>query len=365
MKKLFLQRVFLFLLVVCGPGCGDPRERKDTEGAADCPSRYEAEELAVGRSYGPEPHQVFDLYVPRGRRRDFPLVIYCHSGAFVTGSKRNDVAVYFCKGLAREGFAVAAIDYHLLTLSNGGFVRQKKGIYRALEDLRAALEFFQRNENGYPIDTDNIFLAGFSAGAMLALHAIYSDADEVEDYFEVDPGFSSEVSVRGAISIGGGMFDPTHIDDDEKTPVLLFHGAEDQIMPTGTGDPFQLFVRDHTLDFPTLYFEFGITRKKGDEPPEEITFGGFRKIQGTIPEDISRLFINAMTPTVHGSEKIYQSLPPRSEKQLKVYRGKGHVFIKSDDGIFNDDYCDMKEKAVSFMKKNTGRSGRRERSKRR
>ncbi|MCB9350933.1 MAG: alpha/beta hydrolase [Lewinellaceae bacterium] len=357
MKKIFLWVGVIQFLALSPLGCS--RERNDNNKAGNCVSRYDAKELAINKVYGQEKHQYYDLYVPNGRKAKFPLVIYCHSGGFVTGSKRNDMATHFCKDLAREGFAVAAINYHLLTLSNGGYMHQKKGILMALEDLRTALEFFQRNEDDDPIDTDNIFLAGFSAGAMLALHAIFSDEDEVVDYFEADPNFQSEVSVRGVISIGGAMLDPTHIDDDEKTPVLLFHGEDDQIISLYTGDPFQKFARDYTMDFPVLYFELGITKKKGDAPPEDITFGGFRKIQGKIPKDISTMFINAVTPTVHGSGKVFDSLPPRSLNELVVIPKKGHTFMKTEGGIYNDDYCEMKKKTVSFIKNNLDRGNKR------
>ena len=129
-----------------------------------------------------------DIYLPSctaGKSLPRPLVLWIHGGAFLAGTK-NDVNIdYLCKQFARRGYVTATINYRL------GFVGDTntwscnypnypcvfaadtsewhRALYRAIQDGKGALRFLINRHKEYNIDTANVFVAGESAGAFVAL----------------------------------------------------------------------------------------------------------------------------------------------------------------------------------------------------
>lgn len=103
---------------------------------------------------------MLDLYRPAGTRGPLPVIIFIHGGGFVLGdrSMSPDLRRYF----ARDGFAMASIDYRLLpgTPFPG-----------AIEDVRTAVRWLRANANRLGLDPRHIGLWGTSAGAYLATMA--------------------------------------------------------------------------------------------------------------------------------------------------------------------------------------------------
>ena len=60
----------------------------------------------------------YDLYLPKANKKT-PLVIFAHSGAFFMGDKGANNMVELCEDFAKEGYATATINYHLLTFPQG------------------------------------------------------------------------------------------------------------------------------------------------------------------------------------------------------------------------------------------------------
>jgi len=141
----------------------------------------------------------FDLYLPRcddpvqASRR--PLIIFIHGGAFLAGSKEDVSITDFCKQFARRGYVTASINYRL------GFVNDEqawscnypnyscvfaadtaewyRAWYRGVQDAKGCLRYLLNRNALYRIDTANVFLAGESAGAFIALGAgLLDDASE-------------------------------------------------------------------------------------------------------------------------------------------------------------------------------------------
>jgi acetyl esterase/lipase len=105
----------------------------------------------------PTARQNFDLYLPGNPgRRPFPLVVWIHGGAWLSGDKDwNNV-----KYLVRHGYALASVDYRFSTEAR--FPAQ-------IQDCNAAMNFILAHATNYGVDPRRFVVAGGSAGGHLAL----------------------------------------------------------------------------------------------------------------------------------------------------------------------------------------------------
>jgi acetyl esterase/lipase len=107
---------------------------------------------------------IADLYLPKGRSKA-PVLVAIHGGGWQVGSRV--FYRYWGLFLARNGYAVFAIDYRL----------GKAGVYpAAVYDVKAAIQFIRAKAADFDLDPDRIGLIGDSAGAHLgALTALARD----------------------------------------------------------------------------------------------------------------------------------------------------------------------------------------------
>ncbi|HSI11653.1 MAG TPA: alpha/beta hydrolase [Chthoniobacter sp.] len=128
-----------------------------------------------------------DLYLPE--KPHPPLLVYIHGGAWRGGSKSDCPLAPF----AREGFAVASIDYRLST--QAPFPAQ-------VHDIKAAIRFLRAQQSLLGIDATRIVIAGSSAGGHLAaLVGVTNGHKELEGAIGTNLGQSSDV--QGIISLFG------------------------------------------------------------------------------------------------------------------------------------------------------------------
>lgn len=96
-----------------------------------------------------------DIYVPKNAATALPLVVWIHGGGWRSGSKMNPRAL----PLAKEGFAVASINYRLTDVA----------VFPAqIHDCKAAIRYLRANAKEHNIDPDRIGVWGSSAGGHLA-----------------------------------------------------------------------------------------------------------------------------------------------------------------------------------------------------
>ncbi|MEK7255474.1 MAG: carboxylesterase family protein [Bacteroidota bacterium] len=179
-----------------------------------------------------------------------PLVIFIHGGAFAYGNKSDMAGL--CDAFARRGYVAATISYrlsmNLLSLSRTNLIRAGA---RALQDARCAVRYFKAHADSLGIDTTNIMVTGYSAGAVTALNMVFTNDPEerpVEcDYLpscgewfgcpncpdlgdlEGTGGWQSHTSgIRAAASLAGAVMDLNLMDDYDKTPVFMVHGTADE-----------------------------------------------------------------------------------------------------------------------------------------
>lgn len=137
---------------------------------ADLPAPVPAEEM---RFSGP---LQLDFYRAVGRS-PAPCVIVLHGGGWLTGGHHDKRPATFW--LARQGYAVATIDYRLVP--HAVWPAQR-------EDVLAAIAFMRAHAARLGVDPDRIVLLGRSAGAQLA---------EATAYAAHDPGIRGVVAIYG------------------------------------------------------------------------------------------------------------------------------------------------------------------------
>lgn len=112
-----------------------------------------------------------DLYYPDTtavKTTKLPTIVWTHGGGLISGSK--DQVANYCKILASYGFAVVAIDYSVAP----------EAVYPTpVKQLNQALEYLTKNEAQFPIDAQQLFLAGDSGGSHISaqLAAIITSSD--------------------------------------------------------------------------------------------------------------------------------------------------------------------------------------------
>ncbi len=136
-----------------------------------------------------------DIYMPKcgdslGLSKR-PLLMWIHGGAFLAGSKDDASIKNLCKQFAKRGYVTASISYRLGFISDdlsrtcnfpnyscvfaADTAEWVRASYRAMQDGKGALRYLINRHQLYRIDTNNVFLAGESAGAFVALGMAFID----------------------------------------------------------------------------------------------------------------------------------------------------------------------------------------------
>ena len=224
-------------------------------------------------SFGAEPMMYFykeeitkkqpllmDIYEPKADNAEKrAAVIVCHGGAFVASSKDDfgQKTVAYTDSLAARGYVTASLEYRQGVLmsekeSDSGTdeiidsVDFARTVYKAVQDVHAAVRYFRKNAGTLKIDTNKIYIVGNSAGGMLALENVYArnkkdlpsyvdkkgapSLGELDEYGETGVGGHA----NGVVALWGAVHDANLV-KNSKVPVFLAHGDSDYVMPFGKG----------------------------------------------------------------------------------------------------------------------------------
>ena len=149
-------------------------------------------------TYGEDPRQAFDLYVP-SRPGPYPILMFVHGGSWASGDK--DAYAFAGKRFAAEGYLTAVPSYRLAPEhAYPGF----------MEDMAAALAVTLKAAPQHGGDPERLFLMGHSAGAynvvQLALAPEFLEAEGLTpavidavaglsgpyDFLPLDPGAAQD-----------------------------------------------------------------------------------------------------------------------------------------------------------------------------
>ena len=176
-----------------------------------------------------------------------PVLVWLEGGAW-----RNSTPYYRTGELAdfvKRGYAVASVDYSV----------DANNIWPAcIKDVKTAIRYLRAHKDQFNLDTDNIVVAGESAGAHLAaLVGLTPDKEEfkTEEYKEFSdkvngailwycPGDMSapvndyfnyvDLLIRGDSSKNPNLvaeLNPMTYADKKACPFLFFHGNKDMLVP--------------------------------------------------------------------------------------------------------------------------------------
>ncbi len=196
-----------------------------------------------------------DIYQPTGDTyTKRPLVILAHGGSFISGNRNDDsTCVQLCRNLCQRGYVTASIDYRL---GNAGQLVTDSAydvdlVIKAISDGKAAIRYFVKDAsttNTYKIDTDNIFIGGNSAGAILYMHVGYIDSigecpNYIADAMNNNGGFDGNsgnagysVKSRAIINLAGAL-NKINLAGAGDKPSVNAQGDQDQVVPYNCGHP--------------------------------------------------------------------------------------------------------------------------------
>jgi len=192
-----------------------------------------------------------DIYMPNqlvNYKR--PAVLLLHGGGFIYGDKTDSTVTVLSNFLAHRGYVVYNANYRK-GMQQANQANAGNAYYRAVQDAKCCVRYIRKTGVQYGIDTSQIFIGGFSAGAMTSIAVAYMDQQDVPSWISYsslgnledaggNTGFSSRV--KAVVSISGGVYDTTSIFDDETEPIYSFHGTNDGTIPYTSGLSYGIMV---------------------------------------------------------------------------------------------------------------------------
>ena len=143
----------------------------------DPPAIIQAQEY-FNISYGTDPAQKLDLYLPAERTPETKLLAIIHGGTWSFGDKSDlNAYVQLAKTYLPE-YAIANINYRLINETGNKFPVQE-------EDINAAVQFLYQRINNYRMSDKFVYL-GESAGAHLSLLQAYKNTQTVKPVAVID-----------------------------------------------------------------------------------------------------------------------------------------------------------------------------------
>ncbi|MBZ5856758.1 alpha/beta hydrolase [Flavihumibacter profundi] len=182
-------------------------------------------------------YYLLDLYSPKtDSLQKRPLIIMMHGGGFKLGSKKSNSTPIFSKAFSQRGYVCASVNYRLSkkrTLSK--YRDLAEGCFDAMADLNQVIAFFRKNMENYGIDTGRIILAGNSAGAMVALQAVYGNRRKMAQIIGLTGADSLimpvlEQHISAIVNCWGAIFDSTWL-FNARVPIVSIHGSKDRVVP--------------------------------------------------------------------------------------------------------------------------------------
>lgn len=208
-------------------------------------------------SYRPNDSQArLDVYLPQaavGSQAKFPVVIWTHGGAWISGDKDNAAGYY--KLLAAEGYTVVAVDYS---------VAPEKQYPTAIFQLNDAHAYVAANADRFQADMSKVFLAGDSAGAQLSsqMAALITNPTYAQD-LPISPNLTP-TQLRGVVLNCGIYKMDGLIHPDPSLPKLVGWGNDVSVWAyLGTHDFSSPLLRQMsayyhaTKDFPATFITGG------------------------------------------------------------------------------------------------------------
>jgi acetyl esterase/lipase len=156
-----------------------------------------------------------DLYQPAGDSAQArPMIIWAHGGGFTGGDKEAPPHAEVAQDFAHRGWVSASINYRLD--GNAG---------DATHDMQAAVRWSRAHAAQYRVNPNEIVVGGSSAGAIMALGAVFDPQDAGDSG---NPGYPSNVAA--GLIVAGSEDDPSQIHAGAP-PIAMFQALDDTVNP--------------------------------------------------------------------------------------------------------------------------------------
>lgn len=225
----------------------------------------------LDESYGSDPKQNMDVYLPAGRTQSStPLLIYIHGGGWIDGDKSEFLQVKEILEREFPNYAFVSLNYRLFD-----FVAGTNGILDQEQDIIAAFDYIETQLSEWNI-SDDFVISGASAGGHLALlHAYKNNTSDLKaavvffpptELVELFP--FNNFTTLGLTALLGGT--PTsanqvylstspiaHIDADD-VQTIFFHGDLDTVVPIS-----QSQLLEQKLQIENVRHQFTVVQGQG------------------------------------------------------------------------------------------------------
>lgn len=266
MIKPSIKQFFLWLIIgVITYSCSDDSIDSSQD---NTPEPLEYAEL-LNLTYGIDPEQVLDIYLPANRSEDTKTIILVHGGGWTSGDKSDMEAIRLFIQSALPEIALVNINYRLANENAPPYPMQ-------IDDISLAVDFLESQSKDYVI-SETLGFVGVSAGAHLSLLWSYA-FDEDQDVAMAcsivgpvnftDPAYleSEDGNIQAYLELFG--IDPTisyletispfHQVTTISPPTILFYGGQDPLVPISQG--IDMAEKLESLDVP---FEFTLYENAG------------------------------------------------------------------------------------------------------
>lgn len=178
-----------------------------------------------------------------------PVIVFAHGGGFWGGEK--EAFAYHMLDLAKSGYVVVSMNYRKGWAGSpedcaGDPASLAEAVYRAMQDVQACFRYLVVNAAEFGIDTSMIFAGGESAGVYAMMNGIFMTEDEwVADHpTHLDlfgtlnnstNNYTTDFTIKGMISMWGGIYDTLYMGKDEIVPMISFYGISDDVIPPTSG----------------------------------------------------------------------------------------------------------------------------------
>ncbi len=207
--------------------------------------------------YGEEKAQYINFLIPDKKEDEKrPLFLYIHGGGFISGV--TDMRNTYIANWAKQGFVCASVSYTYAP---------EKIFPAQLHEVFAAVDYIFDHASEYGIDTDNIIVAGESAGGYYISYLSACCADKsLYDKLNINFKHRDEFSIKAMVSICG-CHDLRKLTDkskpqskfpDIKMMVSSFAGVPYKEIPEFLGsETGKLFNPPAHKDFPPTFLIWG------------------------------------------------------------------------------------------------------------
>jgi acetyl esterase/lipase len=219
----------------------EPANPDNNNGTSDLP-----EKTIINVSYGSHSRQVYDIYLPKNRDSNTPVILMIHGGAWKGGQKED--FNYYLNLIRAKWQNVAIVNMNYRLASNVNNIHHNE----IMDDISTVVKHITGKKSEYQIST-KIGVVGASAGGQLAMIYAYKYNPEIKCVGNIfGPSIISDWSWYNSTNVWLGAYtgdilteyvgqswdttaykavSPYWNVQSRTQPTIIFHGSLDPIVP--------------------------------------------------------------------------------------------------------------------------------------